>query len=274
MSVAPAPAPAPAPHREPPRAGLGAAVHSEWIKVRTVRSTWITLVLTIIISVGLGAAIAAAVGSSVKDGSFTGTYDPTNIGFSGFLFGQLALAVLGALVITSEYSTGMIRTSLAAVPRRGRLLAAKAVVFTGVGVVVGEITGFAAFFVSQAVLGINARHATLGQPHVTRAVIGAGLDLVLIGLLSLGVGALLRNTAASITVMVAVLFVLPSVSHALPSSVGNPIRKFWPSEAGQQITSVHRDHHAFSAWLGFGWMALITAVVLVVAGTLMSRRDA
>ena len=130
----------------------------------------------------------------------------------------LAIAVLGVLCISSEYSSGMIRASLIAVPKRGRLLAAKSLVFAVVTFVVGEVTSFAAFFVGQALISGHAPHAALGDPGVARAVVGAGLALTALAVLSVAAGTLLRHPAAAIACMIAVLFVLPGIAQALPDS--------------------------------------------------------
>jgi ABC-type transport system involved in multi-copper enzyme maturation permease subunit len=196
------------------------------------------------------------------------------VSFRAINIAQLAIAVLGVMVVTSEYSTGMIRASLAAVPRRSRFLASKTLVFTLVALVVGEITAFAAFLLGQAVIGSNAPHTNLGANGVLRAVIGAGLYLAVVGLLASSLGALLRNTAAGISAVVALLFVLPGVVQALPDSWRNPVTEFWPTQAGSQIFVIHRDAHTLAAWSGFGVMVLFTAVVVGVAHYAIERRDA
>ncbi|MDQ6781996.1 MAG: ABC transporter permease subunit [Actinomycetota bacterium] len=263
-----------------PRAGLGAVMHSEWIKLRTVRSTVITLSLTVVLGIGEGTLISLGLGNAYKNDNFgNAVFDPTSISLGGLAsfvgFAQLSLIVLGVLVVTSEYSTGMIRTSLAAVPRRGRLLAAKALVFALVALVVGEITGFVAFFVGQVVLaGQNAPHAVLSDPHVARAVMGSGLYLALVGLVAVGVGGLIRNTAGAIFTLVAVIIVLPPLSNLLPASVGRPLREFWPTEAGSQIISVHRSAHSLGSWAGLGVLLAFATVVMALGAVSILRRDA
>lgn len=257
-----------------PSSTLATVIRSEWIKIRTVKSTFIILAVVVALAIGLGALIAWAVESNYNLDSTT-IFDPTSTSLAGLAFGQLAAAVLGVMVVTSEYSTGMIRTSLIAVPRRGRMLAAKAGVFTVVMLVVGEVSSFIAFELGQFILKHGAPSASLGQPSVLRAVIGGGLYLALVGLLGVGVGALLRNTAGSIAIMVAFLFVVPAIlSGALPSSVRNPVLKYWPTQAGSQIFTVHRDHHTLGSWSGFGLMVLFAAIILALATWLLLRRDA
>ena len=168
----------------------------------------------------------------------------------------------------------MIRTSLIAVPKRGRVLAAKSLVFAAVTFVVGEVTSFAAFFVGQALISGHAPHAALGDPGVARAVVGAGLYLTALAVLSVAAGTLLRHPAAAIACMVGVLFVLPGIAQALPDSWRNPVTEFWPTQAGGQLTSVHQAAHSLQPWPGFGVMCLFVAIVYAIAWTLLDRRDA
>ena len=277
------PASAPAP-REPRTVDPAArpyrfsdVVRSEWTKVRTVRSTWWTLLATAVVVIGLGALIGLGVGSHSKRMGLGDrlTFDPTRVAFFSLLFGQLAVSVLAVMIVTSEYSTGMIRTSLQAVPRRTWLLSAKALVFTAIALVVGEILSFATYFVVQALLKSGpAPTSNLGQPHVLRAVIGAGLYLTVTGLLSMGVATLIRSTAGAITIIVAVYFVLPVFSNALPSNWANPVQKWLPTGAGEQIFSVKAQSHYFTAWPGFIVLCVYTAIVLVASGVVLNKRDA
>jgi ABC-2 type transport system permease protein len=269
-------APTPAAPAKTHRATFADAARSEWIKLTSVRSTWITLALTVALGVGIGALISYLAGSHYSSMNLSDklTWDPTAVSFFALTIAQLAVAVLGVMIVTSEYSSGMIRVSLAAVPRRSRFLASKAVVFTAVALVVGEVTAFAAFLVGQAVIGTNAPHTDLGAHGVLRAVIGAGLYLALIGLLATAIGTLVRSTAAGISAIVALLFVLPGVVQALPSSWSNPITEYWPTQAGGQIFVLHRDAHTLAPWSGFGVLVGFTAIVLAAATYALNRRDA
>jgi ABC-2 type transport system permease protein len=264
-------------HRAAFRAATFADVlRSEWVKLRSVRSTFWALTVTVVLGIALGAVISAATARGYARFSVAAklSWDPTGISQSGVAIAQLAIAVLGVLCISSEYSSGMIRTSLIAVPRRGRVLAAKALVFAAVTFVVGEVTCFVAFFVGQALISGHAPHATLGDPGVARAVAGGGLYLAVLAVLSVAAGALLRHPAAAIACMVAVLLVLPAIAQALPDSWRNPVTEFWPTQAGSQLTSVYHSAHTLQPWPGFGVMCLFVAIVYASAWTLLDRRDA
>ncbi|MHB1931296.1 MAG: ABC transporter permease [Acidimicrobiales bacterium] len=268
-----APVPAAGPQRRP--ATIVDAVASEWIKLRSLRSTWITLAVAVLLGVGLGVLISHLAANAYQKHNFTQIWDPAEISLAALGIAQLAVAVLGALAITGEYSSGMVRTSLTAVPRRGRLLAAKAAVLTALCLVAGEIIGFAAFFLGQLAIGSAAPQATIGAPHVLRAVIGAGLYLGVIGLLACGVGFLVRSTAAAVAAMVALVFVLPAILSALPPSWSNVIGKYWPTEAGAQVFRViPRSTHVLSPWGGFGDLCLFTAIVFALAYWVLRVRNA
>lgn len=253
-------------------ASFSNALLSEWTKLRTLRSTFFTLLATVAFVVGLGALISYE--SSVHYTPQNGPWDPTTMSLSGLVIGQLTIAVLGVLAISGEYGTGMIRTSLAAVPRRGRFLAAKAAVFGAVAVVTGELVSWVAFFVGQLLISGHQPTASLSQPDVARAVTGGGLYIAVIGLMAIAAGTILRHTAAAITAVIGVLFVLPGVLEALPNSWRLPVEKYWPTRAGAQILQVTRDPNTLPAWLGFGELALFVAVLFALAYFLLRRRDA
>jgi hypothetical protein len=265
------------PRRRPAfRAATAAdAIRSEWTKFRTIRSTYWTLFVAAVLGIGLGAVLSAvAANRYATDPGIHIGFNPTDHSLRSLLIAQLAFAILGVMVVTGEYSTGMIRTSLAAVPKRVRMMGAKALVLTAAALVAGEVISFATFFVGQALLSGKAPSAAIGDHNVLRAVAGAGLYLALLALLGLALGVLLRHAAAAIGTIVAILLVLPGIANALPSSWSQPIEKFWPTNAGTQVAVVVRDSHTLPAWAGFGVMALFVAVVLVVAFVLLDRRDA
>jgi len=262
-------------HPEPGRAGFADALRSEWTKIRSTRTTYWTLLALIVVCIGIG-ALASAGTASHPQGISRASFDATQQSLAGLYVGQLVIAALGALTITSEYSTEMIRTSLAVQPRRGVVFAAKAVVFAVVTLITGLITSFGSFFVGQAILSSHHLSATLGEPNVLRAVIGGALFLTACGMLAYGLGAILRHTAAAISAAIGLLFVLTVLVQFLPSSWQNSVDKWMPAIAGSQVwaTKATPGAHQFPAWGGFavlaGW-----AAVAIIAGLVMFRtRDA
>ena len=264
-------------HSLPPagRSGLGGALLSEFTKIRSLRSTYWTLLSLIIVVVGMG--VLSCVGAVTRAAEVRGPgFDPTFRCLIGLIIGQLIIPVLGALTITSEYSTGMIRTSLAVQPRRGTLFAAKAVVFGMVSLVTGLIAAFASFFIGQAILSGKHLDTSLGQPDVLRAVIGAGLFLAVSGLLGFGLGAMLRSTAGAISTATGLLFVLFILVNFLPQSWQMHVDKWIPFNAGSQIWRVVTSpgDYMFSAWTGFAVFAAYAAVAVVAGLILFRTRDA
>jgi ABC-2 type transport system permease protein len=256
------------------RVGFGGALRSEFTKIRSVRSTYWTLLAMVVVTVGFG---ALASWGAVSHASHLGSgFDPTQHSLGGLYISQLIIAVLGALAITSEYSTGMIRTALTAQPRRGTVFAAKTVVFAGVALVTGLVTSFLSFFVGQALLSTKDINATLGQPHVLRAVIGGGLFLAACGLLAYGLGMIFRHTAGAITAAIGLLFVLTVVVNFLPESWQEHVNKWTPALAGSEVWAVKQSPDAFNlgAWQGFGVLCAYAGVALVVGLLLFLRRDA
>jgi ABC-2 type transport system permease protein len=250
-------------------------LHSEWIKLWSVRSTAWTLAALFVVTVGVSALAAWGTATHLNEARSGGPIDPTNIALGGILFGQLAIAVLGVLVITTEYSTGGIKASLTAVPQRMRLLAAKAVVFTAVGFVVGLITCFVSFYAGISFFHSHGVDVTLTDPHVLRAVIGGGLFLAASGLLGFAIGVLLRHTAGAITISVAALFIVPLVLGSIPVGVVQTINEYFLGSAGSQImTTVPPGGHALGPWWGYIVFTLEWAFLLTIGGALMKRRDA
>ena len=264
------------------RAGFGGTLRSEFTKIRSVRSTYWTLLMLLAVSVGIGAAISAvsASGWSTTPPADRTPLDATQLSIAGLLvLGQLVIVVPGALVLTAEYSTGMIRTSLIAMPRRIVLYAAKAVAFAAVALVVSLATAFTAFYLGQSLLASTHQSATLAGPGVLRAVIGSALYITLCGLFAFAAAAIIRNTAATITAMIGLLFVLPVLVNLLPPSWGNDLVRWLPSSAGRAISATvweagPQNSHLFSPWGQFTVFAVYTAVLLVVGGILFRKRDA
>jgi ABC-type transport system involved in multi-copper enzyme maturation permease subunit len=201
-------------------------------------------------------------------------FNAINTAVGGFHFAQLAIAVLGVLVITGEYSTGQIRSSFMAVPKRLPVLWAKMGTFAAVAFVLMLISAFIGFFGAQAILTQHHVQTTIGHAPALRAVIGAALYLAVLGVFCTGLGALVRNTAGGIALFVGLLFVLPGVVAILPTSMQNAINPYLPLNAGTAILSGTHEAHTLSAWAGFGVFCGYTAIVVVAAAILMRRRDA
>lgn len=255
------------------RAGFADALRSEFTKIRSTRSTYWALLALVVVCVGIGALASAGAASHANQIS-RATFDATQQSLGGLYVGQLVIAVLGALTITSEYSTGMIRASLTVQPRRGVVFAAKAVVFAVVSLVTGLIASFGSFFLGQALMSGHHLSVTLGQPNVLRAVIGGGLFLAACGMLAYGLGALLRHTAGAITAAIGLLFVLSVLVSFLPHSWQAVVDKWMPAIAGSQVWATRAATDQFPAWGGFAVLAGY-AVVAIIAGLVVFRtRDA
>ncbi|MFD8454410.1 MULTISPECIES: ABC transporter permease [Streptomyces] len=260
-------------------AGFAGLMLSEWTKIRSVRSTvWSLAVLVVLTLVFTGLFMKMGIANWEETNAAQRAemrMDPTGtILGSGILLSQLAVCVLGVMAIASEYSTGMIRASLLAVPRRVPVLAAKSAVFGLLVLVVGEVTAFGSFFVGAPILDGKAPVA-LGDAGVVRAVVGCGLYLALLGLFALAVGAIVRHTAAAITTVVGFVLVITPMAGMLPGSVGEHIHAWLPTEAGFMITQQHaRAGDLLGPWEGLGVLALWTAALMAVAAVQLRRRDA
>jgi ABC-2 type transport system permease protein len=251
-------------------------VRSEWTKLWSVRSTRWTLLATILVSLGFSTLFAwgQTANWSRVDAQERANFDATANSLGGLYFGQLAIAVLGALVITAEYSTGGIRTTLTAVPQRLKVLLGKGLTFAVVALVVGVATSFGAFFIGQAFFATKGVEAHLGDPGVLRAVVGGGLYILGCGMLGFAVGSLLRHSAGAITTAVGLLFVLPLLSNLLPGDWGKTIREYFFSNAGGQITTVRQDANLLAPWNGYLVFSVEWLVILVAGAVLLQRRDA
>ena len=254
--------------------GFGTAARMEWRKLRTVRSTWYIAALFAATMVGLAMVALSHEGYAQMSVADRASFDPTHDCFIGLVLGQLLLGTLGLLAITSEFSSGMIRATFAAVPRRGLLLAAKAAVLGTFTLAVGEISAFAAFLAGQAVLQAPAPHAALGQPGVLRAVLMAGAYPALIAVIGLGIGAVIRHTAGAICVLVGVLFVLPLLFTPLGTSVQNASQNFLPHPMANAMTAVIPLPHTVAPGLIFGLLCAYALGALAVGAWSLARRDA
>ncbi|HEY6472097.1 MAG TPA: ABC transporter permease [Acidimicrobiales bacterium] len=252
------------------RAGYRQAVVSEWKKLMTLRSTKVIFGITVVGT--LLVTFLSTNGAAHHPPGWYQGFDPTNQAMAGLSIGSLALGVLGVLTIAGEYGSGTIRSSLAAMPRRETLFAAKVTVVGLLTLVVGEILSFGAFFLGQAVLSSGtAPHATLGQPGVLRAVVLTGAFLSLFTLLGLGLGFVIRHTAGAIATFAGVTLLAPILLHTL---AGSP-SKYTPAIIfAQSVSAVVPQSDQLSATIGFMLMVLYCAGTLVVGAVLLAKRDA
>jgi ABC-2 type transport system permease protein len=251
-------------------------LRSEWTKLWSLRSTRWSLLFAVISMAGLGVLIAAV--SMGRWSQFSpherATFDAIDRSLGGYHLAQLAIGVLGVLVISGEYSTGMIRSSLMAVPRRLPVLWAKIAVFATVTFVLMLVSALIAFFGAQAILTEHHVNVTLGHPHALRTLVGTVLFMTVTGILCVALGTIIRSTAGAIATYAGLLFVLPGIVDILPSELGNSISPYLPSSAGGAIASATRDAHTLSPWGGFALYCGYTLVLLGIAAYLLVRRDA
>jgi ABC-2 type transport system permease protein len=249
---------------------------SEWIKLRSVRSTYLALIAA--------AAAAVTVGYLVTHFDVThwatmsakqrADFDPVLDSFNGLGLAQLAFGVLGVLAISSEHTTGLIRTTFAAVPQRRTVLAGKAAIIGAVTLAAGELIAFATFFVGQWTLSGKNLDLTLADPGVLRGVLAAGFYLTVMALVGLGLGSIIRHTAGAITVLFGLVFLVPTVIHALPATWDTRIGKYLLDNAAQQMIAQHPHQGYFSAGTSFLVCLAYAAAAIGTAAFLVTRRDA
>jgi hypothetical protein len=255
---------------------LLSSTKSEWIKFRSVRSTIMGVVIFAVLTIGLGALITFAIRSHWNQNTRIDklTFDPVSTSLAGTLFAQFAVGVIGTLVITSEYSSGSIRTTLAAVPNRVRLAASKLIVLVTSMFVVCEVVCVIAFLTGQAIFHGVVPTASLSSGPVLRSVILAGVYLTLLTALGFGLGLILRQSAASISVFVSILLIIPILMIFLPESWRNDITKYEPSALGQAMMSTSTPAQSFGAWTSLFLLLAYVVGVLVIGTTMLQRRDA
>ena len=258
--------------REQRRAGLRQALVSEWTKLWSVRSTGWSLLVTVVTVLGV-AVLSGRSLLAYRSPADVSSADVGDVAMEGVVFGQLAICVLGAMAITSEYGTGMIRSSLAAVPARGRLLLAKASIVAAVALITGTFTGLLSILVARQVIGAPASGVGLTDPGVLRVLTGSGLYLAVLAVFALAVGTILRHSAATVTTLILGVLILPSV-FAQFGTAGRTVNRWWPSHAGFQLLHVDRSTGQLAPWEGFAVFGVATTVLLAVAAVLLVRRDA
>ena len=252
-------------------------VHSEWTKLRSLRSTRWSMLVAVLLTIALpllGALVTDTHWAHMSASDRAGRH-PLDIALLGARVAQLAIGVLGVLVISGEYSTGMIRATLGAVPKRLPVLWAKVAVFAAVTFVLTLPAVVVAFFGSQAIL---EQHHILQigftQPGVARAVIGGALYLTVVGVFALSMGAITRNTAGGIATFAAIFFVIPPLLNILPASWNDAISEYLPSNAGADVLLLSHGRHDLAPGPGFALFCLYAAVAVAVAAVLLVRRDA
>ena len=251
--------------------GFGQAARMEWVKLRSLRSTPFALLLVLVCMVGLGVVTMANTKAPTTPAAQQ-LFDPTNNLLAGVGLGQLVVGVLGVLVMTGEYSFGTIRSTLAVVPDRTILLAAKSAVLGGLVLALGEAGTFATFLIGRQALPSEVTAPTLGDPGVLRAVVLSGAYLAQIGLVGLGLGAITRHSAGAIGALVSVTFVLPLIAAGL---TGTTVAKYFPTLiAANSIAVAKPVSDTLAPWTGFGMLCLYTATSLAAGGWLLARRDA
>jgi ABC-2 type transport system permease protein len=265
------------PGRKPPAAARARDVlASEWIKLWSVRSTCAALLIAAVLAVGLsalGTYLTATVAAHPPAGR-PALPDALTLSFSGFPTAQLAVAVLGVLTFTGENATGLIRTTFVAVPRRWAVLAAKAATAGAVVLVTGELLAFASFFLTQAILAGHHRGLSLSHPGVLGAVLAGGSYLVIVALLGLGLGVIIRSTAAAIAAAVALTYLIPEILSLLPSPWDGRIDRFLPLTAAEQLVSSRPKTDMFSPALSLLVVVAWAVAALAAACVVITRRDA
>jgi ABC-type transport system involved in multi-copper enzyme maturation permease subunit len=250
-------------------------IKSEWTKFRSLRSTLITLLVSVALTVGLGALISAVTASHWAQASPADRADFNAVvtSLNGVNISQLAVGVLGVLLISGEYATGMIRASLTAVPKRLPVLWAKLGVFAAVVGALSVISTFAAFFLGQSLLSSKNLNVSISSPNALRMVLGAAVYLVLVGIIGMALGGLFRNTAAGISSLVAVFFVIPPILGLLPKSWSDRIGPYLPSNAGEAFWGHPTGSH-LAALTGLLVLCAWAAAAVAAAAVRLKERDA
>jgi ABC-2 type transport system permease protein len=252
-------------------------LRSEWTKLWSLRSTRWSLLASFVAMAGLGPLVAAVQMGRWSQLSFHDrvTYDSINTAVSGYNLAQLAIGVLGVLVISGEYSTGMIRSSMMAVPARLPVLWAKILVYAVVTFALMLVASLISFFAVQAIVSQHHVQHAIGDAGALRTVIGASLYMTGLAVLCVGLGALLRNTAGGIATFVGLLFVLPGISAVLPASLDHSISKYLPLGAGTTVATHSFDNpYHLGVWGGFGLFCGYAAIAVAAGALSLLRRDA
>jgi ABC-2 type transport system permease protein len=254
--------------------GFANVLRSEFTKLRSVRSTYWTAGAAVLATIAVAIIVCVQWRVNLENGkdSLDG-FDATLTSINGLYLAQVAFGALGVLAISSEYGTGMIRATMTAVPQRSVVLAAKGLVFAACTFAVGEILSFAGFAIGQALLAPAHASVGLDHPGTLRAVAGGGLYLTAVGMLGVGLGALIRHTAGALSAFFGVLFATTALVDLLPTSWRNTLIDYLPANAGSQILTTVPSNSALGPWAGFGVLCLYAATAISAAALLVTRRD-
>ncbi|MFF4473569.1 ABC transporter permease [Streptomyces sp. NPDC001599] len=242
-----------------------------------MRSTLYVVLATLGAGAGLGTLNGSSAGDeyAVMSAADRLTFDPLATSLKGVILAQLTLALLGGLAIASEYGSRTIVSTLTAVPRRGRVLLAKAIVVLAIALPTGLLTTLGGFLAGQAALDSSgAPYVALGDAGAWRAVLGGGLFLALSALLGLAAGTMIRSTTATVTTLFTSTLLVPALAPAFPGALADWVAKYWPPSAGGQIVTGYHDPDLLGPWPGFTVMAGCVAVLLGAAFLTFRRRDA
>ena len=254
-------------------------VKSEWTKIRSLRSSLVALVLLVVLTIGFTALFVGLTVAQwdkvIAVRKLAYQLDPTRLILgAGFQLSQLAICVLGVLVIANEYASGTIRASLLAVPRRTPMLVTKAVVFAALIFVVVEVAAFSSFALGAPILHSKIS-VGISDPGVLRAIVGAGLYGAVLGVFSIAIGAIVRHTAGGIAGIIAFVLVLSPLTQLIPGSIGDHIHAYLPTAAGQLMAAARQGpDDLLTPWQGFGVFCIWTLVLMLVANYLLTHRDA
>ncbi|GAA3926245.1 ABC transporter permease [Actinoplanes auranticolor] len=250
---------------------MSRAIVAEWIKLRSLRSTWYTLACLFVVGLGITTLASNSAREAYADAG--AGWDPTAHSLTAYIVAQLIIGVLGTLVVTSEFATGLMRTTLTVTPRRHRVLAAKVAIAAAVAVVAGQVLMVAAFLIGQPLIDRQGvPNAGLGDPGVLRAVLAGGLYLALIALLAVGLGTIMRATAGALVTLVGIIFLVPALAGLFPSWMKGML-DFWPTIGGAAALATVPNPDFPHPWWNLAGLGLGVAGVLAVAFVLLRRRD-
>ena len=255
----------------------GRVLRSEFTKFRSLRSTLWTLLIAVILMIGVAALFSAVNASQYHTfgAADRASFNAVSVSLAGVTFAQVAFGILGVLMTSGEYSTGMIRSSLTAVPRRLPVLWGKLAVFAGAIFSISLVASFLSFFLGQALLNSHHLGVSITAPGAMRSVIGAALYITVAGMIGTAVGALFRNTAAGIATFAGVFFVIPPLTELLPASISTHLTPYLPSTAGEVLWGGARYvHGALSPWTGFALLCGYAVILIAAAAWRLRRADA